>query len=221
MTAELLPSRVDALDGKVDPVAAEVLQRAAEQQAAAAAATVRAQLSNPAHLRLLADVQAFAIDPPLAQQCHNISARRMAEKLLRRALRKVVRVGAVGVAAEDSGAETGPEQRLEHLHEVRKAVKRVRYVDATLKRAGFGPGTAVGHAAADAKKYQDVLGEIMDAGVVAGWLERTAASSQGIGVDRYAVGLLHGAELAAVHSGVQNGHDTVTDLLVRLRMDLS
>jgi CHAD domain-containing protein len=220
VTAELLPSRVEALAGQVDPAAARALQHTAEQQAEAAAATVRGHLSNPAHLRLLADVQAFAADPPLTEQCQVLSARKMADKLLRRALRKVVRVGAHGVAAEDSGAETGPEQRLEHLHEVRKAVKRVRYVNATLKRAGFEPGTAVAHAAADAKKYQDVLGEIMDAGVVAGWLERTA-SAQGTGEDRYPLGLLHGAELVAVRAGVEHGHDLVTDLLIRLRQDLS
>lgn len=221
VTAELLPTRVQSLDGQVDPAAAQVLQHTAEQQAAAAAATVRGQLSNPAHLRLLADVQAFAADPPLTEQCQHLSARKMADKLLRRALRKVVRVGTHGVAAEDSGTETGPEQRLEHLHEVRKAIKRVRYVNATLKRAGFEPGTVVAHAAADAKKHQDVLGEIMDAGVVAEWLQRTAASSQGSEMDRYALGLLHGAELAAVRTGVQNGHDIVTDLITRLRQDLS
>lgn len=221
VTAELLPTRVEALAGQVDPAAAQVLQHTAEQQAAAAAATVRGQLSNPAHLRLLADVQAFAVDPPLTEQCRQLSAGRVVDKLLRRALRKVVRVGAHGVAAEDSGAETGPEQRLEHLHEVRKAIKRVRYVNATLKRAGFEPGTAVAHAAADAKKHQDVLGEIMDAGVVAEWLQRTAASPQGSEMDRYALGLLHGAELAAVRTGVKNGHDIVTNLLTRLRQDLS
>ncbi|MEX5270232.1 CYTH and CHAD domain-containing protein [Kocuria sabuli] len=219
VTAELLPTRVEALDGQVDPAAARVLQHTAEQQAQAAAATVRGQLSNPAHLRLLADVQAFAADPPLTEQCQGLSVRKMADKLLRRTLRKVVRAGAHGVAAEDSGAETRPEQRLEHLHEVRKAVKRVRYVNATLKRAGIEPSTAVAHAAADAKEHQDELGQIMDAGVVAGWLERTA-SSQGTGEDRYALGLLHGAELAAVRTGVEHGHDLVNDLLIRLRQDL-
>jgi CHAD domain-containing protein len=164
-------------------------------------------------------VQAFAADPPLTERCRRLSAGKVVDKLLRRALRKVVRVGAHGVAAEDSGAETGPEQRLEHLHEVRKAVKRVRYVHASLKRAGFDPSPAVAHAAADAKKHQDVLGEIMDAGVVAGWLERTA-SAQGTREDRYSLGLLHGAELAAVRTGIEHGHDLVTDLLIRLRQDL-
>ncbi|MFF0991565.1 CYTH and CHAD domain-containing protein [Kocuria nitroreducens] len=221
VTAELLPTRVAVLSGRVNPMAAQVLQHTAEEQAAAAAATVRGHLSNPAHLRLLADVQDFAADPPLTEQCRRSSAGKAVDKLLRRTLRKVVRVGAHGVAAEDSGAETGPEQRLEHLHEVRKAVKRVRYVNATLKRAGFEPSTAVGAAAADAKKHQDVLGEIMDAGVVAGWLERTAASSQGTGEDRYAVGLLHGAELAAVRTGVEHGHQVVAELLAQLRQDLS
>jgi CHAD domain-containing protein len=220
VTAELLPARVAALDGKVNPVAAEVLQHTAEQQAHAATATVRGDLSNPKHLRLLADVQAFAADPPLSEKCRKVSARKACDKMLRRALHKVQRAGARGVEAEDTGAEADLEHRLEHLHEVRKDVKRVRYVNAALKRSGFTPGKATAHAAADAKAHQEALGEIMDAGVVAGWLERTAQAYQGTGEDRYAVGVLHGAELAAVRTGVENGHQVVTELLAQLRTDL-
>jgi CHAD domain-containing protein len=221
VTAELLPARIAALNAAVDPTAAQALQHTAEQQAAEAAATVRGHLSDPKHLRLLVDVQAFAEAPPLTEKCRHLSAGKVVNSLLRKALRKVVRVGERGVAAEDSGAEIDPEQRLEHLHEVRKAVKRVRYVHATLKRSGFTPGTSVAHAAADAKAHQEVLGEIMDAGVLAGWLERAAASSKGTGEDRYAVGLLHGAELAAVRTGVEDGHEIVAELVAQLRHDLA
>lgn len=221
VTAELLPARVEALGGRVDPVAARALQDSAEEQAEAAAATVRRNLRHRKHLQLLADVQAFAVDPPLTEKCRHLSARKVADRLLRRALRKVVRVGERGAAAEDSGAETAPGQRLEHLHEVRKAVKRVRYVHATLQRSGFTPGKSVARAAADAKAHQEALGEIMDAGVLAGWLERTATASKGAGGDRYAVGLLHGAELAAVRAGVEDGHEGVAELVAQLRWDLS
>lgn len=221
VTAELLPARIAALNAAVDPTAAQALQHSAEQEAAEAAATVRGHLSNPEHLRLLADVQAFAEAPPLTEKCRHLPAGKVVNSLLRRALRKVVRVGERGMTAEDSGAETDPGQRLEHLHEVRKAVKRVRYVNAILKRSGFAPGTSVAHAAADAKAHQEVLGEIMDAGVLAGWLERAAESSKGTGEDRYAVGLLHGAELAAVRAGVEDGHEIVAELVAQLRHDLT
>ncbi|GGG72282.1 CHAD domain-containing protein [Kocuria dechangensis] len=221
VTAELLPQRVQALDGRLDPGAIQVLQRTAEEQAAAAAATVRRHLQDKAHLQLLADVQAFAADPPLAPQCEKLTSRKASTKMLRRALRKVQRVGDRGVEAEDSGAEADPAHRLEHLHQVRKDVKRVRYVNTVLKDSGFTPGKAVRHAAADAKQYQQVLGEIMDAGVVAGWLGRTAEAFKGTGQDRYAVGVLHGAELVAVRTGIEDGHEVVTELLARLRTDLS
>ncbi|GGG65853.1 CHAD domain-containing protein [Kocuria dechangensis] len=221
VTAELLPVRVAALDGKASETAAQVLQRTAEQQAAEAVTAVRGHLSNPKHLVLLADVQSFAAGPPVTDKCRRTSARKAADKMLRRALRKVQRVGDRGVAAEDSGAEADLAHRLEHLHQVRKDVKRVRYVDAVLKRSGFTPGKTVAHAAADAKQYQQVLGEIMDAGVVAGWLGRTAETFKGTGEDRYAVGVLHGAELVAVRTGVQDGHEVVIELLARLRNDLS
>ncbi|WP_460669494.1 CHAD domain-containing protein, partial [Kocuria himachalensis] len=144
-----------------------------------------------------------------------------ANKLVRRALRKVQRVGDHGLAAEDSGAETDLAHRLEHLHEVRKDVKRVRYVSAVLKRSGFTPGKRVRHAAADAKAHQEALGEIMDAGVVEGWLARTADAYRGTGEDRYAVGVLHGAELAAVRTGVTTGHEVVAELMTQLRQDLT
>lgn len=221
VTAELLPQRVQALDGRLDPDAIQVLQHTAEQQAAEAAATVRRHLQDKAHLRLMAAVQAFAADPPLTDKCRQTSARKASDKMLRRALRKVQRVADRGVAAEDSGAEASLAHRLEHLHEVRKDVKRVRYVDTVLKRSGFTPGKSVAHAASDAKQYQQVLGEIMDAGVVAGWLERTAETFRSTGEDRYTVGVLHGAELTAVRTGIEDGHEVVNELLAQLRADLS
>jgi len=219
VTAQLLPARVAALDGRVSPAAAQVLQRTAEDQAATAAATVRDHLGNPKHLRLLADVQAFAADPPLTPECRQLTARKARDKMLRRALRKVQRTGRQGIAAEDSGSEADFAHQLVHLHEVRKDVKRVRYVHAVLKRAGIEPGPAVARAAADAKEHQEALGQIMDAGVVAGWLERTADSWVGTGEDRYALGMLHGTELAAVRAGVEDGHETVAQLLAQLRKD--
>ncbi|GEO93893.1 CYTH and CHAD domain-containing protein [Kocuria turfanensis] len=220
VTAELLAGRVAALDGRVGAAAAEVLQRAAEEQAHQAAGTVRRHVTSPEHLQLLADVRAFAAAPPLTEECAELSAREVADALVHRALRKVVRVAERGAAAEEAG-ETAQEQRLEHLHDVRKAVKRVRYVDGVLGRAGFRPGKSLRRAARDAEDYQDALGRVMDATVVERWLAGRAKALQGSGEDRYAVGLLHGAEVSRLHAGAEGGSEVVGVLLSQLRADLA
>lgn len=220
VTAELLAGRVAALDGRVDPAAAEVLQRAAEEQSQRAAAAVRRRVTSREHLQLLADVRAFAAAPPLTEECAELSAREVADALVHRALRKVVRVAERGAAAEEAG-ETAQEQRLEHLHDVRKAVKRVRYVDAVLDRAGFRPGKSLRRAARDAEDYQDAFGRVMDSTVVERWLADRAKALQGSGEDRYAVGLLHGAEVSRMHAGAEGGSEVVGVLLSQLRADLA
>jgi CHAD domain-containing protein len=221
VAAELLPARVEELDGLVGPEAATALQRSAREEAEAASATVRRYVTSKQHLQLLADVQAFAADPPLTEACAGLSARDVSDAMVRRAVRKVVRVAERGAAAEESGTETDAAHRLEHLHTVRKAVKRVRYVEAALGRAGFRPGKSLRRAAADAEDYQDALGRVMDSAVVEGWLARSAQALDGAEEDRYAVGVLHGAEKVHLHTGVTGGSDVVEVLLKQLRQDLS
>jgi CHAD domain-containing protein len=221
VAAELLPARVEELNGLVGPEPAAALQRSAREQAEAASATVRRYVESKQHLQLLADVQAFAAEPPLTEACAGLSAREVSDAMVRRAVRKVVRVAERGAAAEESGTEADAAHRLEHLHAVRKAVKRVRYVEAVLGRAGFRPGKSLRRAAADAEDYQDALGRIMDASVVEGWLARSAQALDGSEEDRYAVGILHGAEAVHLHTGVSGGSDLVEVLLKQLRQDLS
>ncbi|GAB2605305.1 CYTH and CHAD domain-containing protein [Kocuria arenosa] len=220
VTAELLTGRVEALDGRVGPAAAESLRQRAEEQARTAATRVRRHVTGQEHLRLLADVQDFAAAPPLTEESAGLSGREVSDALVDRALRKVVRVAERGAGTEQAGG-TGAEQRLEHLHDVRKAVKRVRYVDAVLGRTGLRPGKRLRRAARDAEDYQDELGRIMDAAVVERWLAGTAAALGRSGEDRYAVGALHGAEVVRLRAGTDSGADVVGVLLSQLREDLA
>ncbi|MFI7481782.1 CHAD domain-containing protein [Kocuria sp. M1R5S2] len=220
VVAELLPGRVEHLDGRVDPAGSEALRRAAEQDSRTARARVRRRVGGREHLRLLADVQALAADPPVTEKCRKHTAREVADRLVRRTLRKVVRTAQRGAEAEDAGG-TGWEDRLHHLHDVRKAVKRVRYVEAVLHRTGYRPGKAMRRAAADAEEYQDVLGRIMDAAVAERWLAGTAEAMRRSGQDRYAVGALHGAEVVRLRAEVDHGTDVVAVLLSQVRDDLA
>lgn len=220
VTAQLLGGRAGELGGRVDPEAAEFLRRAAEEQARAAAGRVRRHVRSGEHLRLLADVRAFAAAPPLAGTCARLSAREVADFLVHRTLRKALRATRRGPEVEGAGAAAGAAE-LEHLHDVRKAVKRVRYVAAVLERTGFSPGRAMRRAAAGAQGYQDALGEVMDAAVVEEWLAGTARSRPGAGGDRYAVGLLHGAEVVRLRTGLEGATGVVGALRSQLREDLA
>ncbi|WP_424347966.1 CHAD domain-containing protein [Kocuria sp. CH-021] len=228
VTAELLAGRVAELDGRVGPAEAEALRRRAEEQARTAAAKVRRHVTGREHLRLLADVQDVAAAPPVTEEGTRLLAREVSDVLVHRALRKVVRVAERVAEAEQAGGtqQTGGteqaegQQRLEHLHDVRKAVKRVRYVDAVLGRTGMRPGKQLRRAARDAEDYQDELGRIMDAAVLERWLADTAGALRRTGEDRYAVGALHGAEVVRLRAGTAGGADVVGVLLSQLREDL-
>ncbi|GAA1774500.1 CYTH and CHAD domain-containing protein [Kocuria aegyptia] len=220
VTAELLAGRVEALGGRVEPGAAESLRRRAGEQARTVAAKVRRHVTGQEHLRLLADVQDLAAAPPLTEECARLSGREVSDALVHRALRKVVRVAERGAEASTADG-TDAEHRLEHLHEVRKAVKRVRYVDDVLGRTGHRPGKQLRRAARDAEDYQDELGRIMDAAVVEQWLAATAAALGRSGEDRYAVGALHGAEIIRLRTGTDGGSEVVGVLLSQLREDLA
>ncbi|MEX5294152.1 CYTH and CHAD domain-containing protein [Kocuria sp. CPCC 205268] len=220
VTAQLLSGRVADLDGLVGPAAAEDLRSRAEEQARTAAGRARRHVTGRDHLRLLADVREIAAAPPVTEECARLSGREVPDALVRRALGKVVRV-AEGVAEAEQAGDTDAPQRLEHLHDVRKAVKRVRYVDAVLQRTGNRPGKRLRRAARDAEDYQDELGQVMDAAVVERWLAATAGALARSGVDRYAVGVLHGAEAARLRAGTDGAADVVGVLLSQLREDLA
>ena len=60
------------------------------------------------------------------------------------------------------------------LHEIRIRTKRVRYAAEAAAPVAGKPGRALAHAAA---RLQDVLGDLNDAGVAAGWLDDWASRS--------------------------------------------
>ena len=138
----------------------------------------------------------------------------MSDRLVRRALRKAAKETDRALAA-DRDEQLDAEQRLEHLHTVRKATKRVRYVIKVLKAAGFRPAKPVRKIGKAAKKAQDALGETMDASVAAAWLQDSAAGLRRAGADPYELGLLTGAELQRLAHGVDDGYEVMARLARR------
>ncbi len=210
ITAELLPARVETLGQPIDGETVELLQRRADDEATTAAARAKQHLKTKEHLKLVTDVQAFARQPPFTDKVEGKSSRWLANRTVKRSLRKAARVAA-GADNRDRG-----EAILEHVHEVRKAVKQVRYVRSALMSAGVRPGKKRRRAAAEAKRYQQELGEIMDAVVLRTWLARAAQDLSGT-AHGYSIGLLLGAETVRVNEGIGRCEQRVGELPHRLR----
>ena len=215
--AELLPERAEALQGRVSQKTVRVLAQTAGKHAEASAAKVRggAQPERAAALQL---ARAAAQDPPFTdkgrKKAEGLSPRQMSDRLVRRALRKAAeQTDRALTAARDE--ELDAEQRLEHLHTVRKATKRVRYVTKVLKASGFRPAKPVRRLGKAAKRAQDELGETMDASVAAAWLQDSAAGLRRAGADPYELGLLTGAELQRLAHGVDDGYAVMARLARR------
>lgn len=212
--AELLPDRAAALQGRVGTATERVLAETARKHAEDSAATVRsgARAERTAAIEL---ARAAAQDPPLTakgrKRAAGLSAREMSDLLVRRALRKAAEETDRALAAGQEG-ELDPEQRLELLHTVRKATKRVRYVTQVLGAAGFRPTKPVRRLGKAAKKAQDALGETMDSSVAAAWLEDSAAGLRRVGADPYELGLLTGVELERVAGGLDEGFTVIERL---------
>lgn len=215
--AELLPERAEALQGRVSQKTVRVLAQTAGKHAEASAAKVRggAQPERAAALQL---ARAAAQDPPFTdkgrKKAEGLSPRQMSDRLVRRALRKAAeQTDRTLTAARDEELEA--EQRLEHLHTVRKATKRVRYVTKVLKASGFRPAKPVRRLGKAAKRAQDELGETMDASVAAAWLQDSAAGLRRAGADPYELGLLTGAELQRLAHGLDDGYAVMAQLARR------
>lgn len=245
ITAELLPARVETLGQPIDGETVELLQRRADDEATTAAARAKQHLKTKEHLKLVTDVQAFARQPPFTDKVEGKSSRWLANRTVKRSLRKAARVAAdaptadvpkeraptADVPKEAAPKEAAPtaaastagadnrrrgEATLEHAHEVRKAVKQVRYVRSALKSAGVRPGKKRRRAAAEAKRYQQELGEVMDAVVLRTWLARAAQDLSGT-AHGYSIGLLLGAETVRVNEGIGRCEQLIEELPHRLR----
>ncbi|WP_144790360.1 CHAD domain-containing protein [Kocuria palustris] len=219
--AELLPARAEALQGRIGEKTRHVLVETAQERAESSAAQIRQDASRPECLAALESARAAALHPPFTdkggKKAAGLTAEQMSDRLVQRALRKAAKEAQRALDAAQAG-DLEPEQRLEHLHTVRKATKRVRYVTKVLKASGFRPAKSVRKLGKAAKRAQDALGETMDASVAAAWLEDSSARLRRAGADPYELGLLTGAELRRVAQGLDEGHDDIerlTELLER------
>lgn len=218
VVTELLPQRAAELQGRVSEKTAQALAQAAQKHSETSAAKVRggAQADRTATLQL---ARAVAQEPPFTdkgrKKAAGLTPRQMSDQLVRRALRKATKETDRALAAARD-EELDAAQRLEHLHTVRKATKRVRYVAKVLRAAGFRPSKPVRKLGKAAQKAQDALGKTMDTALSTAWLQDGAVGMRRAGADPYELGLLTGVELQRLAHGIDDGDEIVARLARRL-----
>ncbi|TFB54794.1 CYTH and CHAD domain-containing protein [Cryobacterium tagatosivorans] len=174
-------------------------------------ARVRRLMSSPGYFRLLDALDDFAARPPLTAP-----ASHPAVKELRRQLRRDIarlRSRARGAAA------AGPGDREAALHEVRKAVRRLRNaVDAVRTEAAtvLGPKKrrTLRRISAAAKPIETALGERRDLVLFSGRLESASASANEAGEQAFVYGML--SERTARELDTPSGLDAAVRRIVRL-----
>jgi len=184
--AEVMRDRLTSLARRepdeihADPVADQIGRELGEQ-CARGHEHVLAALESRRYFALLDSLDALAAAPPWKGR-----AKRPARKVLpERARRELTSVRRAATAAEKA---TGPAQRDELLHEVRKSAKRLRYACETLTPVFGEPANRLARAA---KELQDVLGEHQDSIVSQQLLRDLAADSDLSGAAAIIYGRLH------------------------------
>lgn len=180
---EVRASALDALaddPGLDEPTMDAVAGFAADARAAHAAATTTLvdHLHSRAHRQLLADVVAFAADPPLSARGANHPTR---------TARKALAKAGAAVLATD-GDSDGDDNSLDDRHAIRKAARRLRYAAEAVSDT-FGRDAV--RVAVAAEALQNALGENRDLVLLASHLRQKAegsglAGAAAAGVERLA-----------------------------------
>ena len=145
---------------------------------AQAGKTTLAALDGRRYLRLLDDLDALLVRPPLTPRAERRAGAVLA-KPVRRAARRLLRALAAVPAAEDRDAA---------IHEARKAAKRARYA---AEAAVPALGSTASRQAGQAKDLQQLLGDHHDSVVARTVLLDLAAKARAAGEDTFTYGLMY------------------------------
>ncbi len=210
ITAQLLTMGLDSLTPVNEDLITH-LQELAFAQYTEGSRAVRQVLQQKEHHDLLTEMSAFALNPPLTDKVTGLTARQLANKLLRRSLRGVLE----SAAEPPDHALSSDEAVLQRAHNVRKAAKAVRYVASVLHGAGIKPQKDLHRAAKTSKRYQRELGAIIDSWVVLRWLSSTADRQAGEG-DRYDLSLIEGVAASRHRDNLRHSEELIDEFLSQL-----
>ena len=161
------------------PIAAQVVRFFARRRQEAGA-TASAALDGDRYLVLLDTVDALLAAPPLTEAAAN-PARTELSALVRKALRRT------GKALRAADALPPGHDRDEHLHEMRKAAKRLRYATEAIRPVR---GRQAKRLVKQVKAVQELLGEHQDSAVARGLLRELGAAAPAEGGNGFGFGWL-------------------------------
>lgn len=150
------------------------------------AAVVTDTLDSERYASLLVALEALVAKPPLTPRAGG-PARRQATKRVRRDLARLL------ARSEHTARGIDERARVESLHEVRKAAKRLRYATEAARPV---TGKRVRRVGKTAKQLQQVLGEHHDTWMTREALLSLAARADERGESSFTIGRLHGLEQA-------------------------
>ena len=161
------------------PVAAQVTRFFARRRADAGRTADEAQDSDR-YLTLLDAIDALLADPPLTSAA-DAPARDLLPAVLAKTVKRTRRA-----LREADARPSGPE-RDEHLHEMRKSAKRLRYAAEALRPVH---GRKANRLVKQVKNVQELLGEHQDSVVARGLLRELGAAAPADGGNGFAFGWL-------------------------------
>ncbi|MBO0855288.1 MAG: CHAD domain-containing protein, partial [Nocardia sp.] len=160
---------------------------------AAAHRTILETFDSDRYARLRTGLKKLCTDPPL----RNKFARRPAQKVFSAAIRTDLRRLDRLVRAEPEAPEA---ERIELLHEIRKAAKRLRYCTEVARGVLDGPAAELSRRA---KKIQSVLGDHRDAIEAKATISAQAEAARARGIDTSAYETLTAAEDDAARKALE------------------
>jgi CHAD domain-containing protein len=137
-------------------------------------------LDSDRYLALLDAIDTLLADPPLTPAA-SVSARVLLPTVVAKAVKRANR------SLHNADALASGPERDEHLHEMRKAAKRLRYATEAIRRVRGRPAKRL---VRQVKAVQELLGEHQDSVVARGLLRELGASAPAEGGNGFAFGWL-------------------------------
>lgn len=174
----------------------------------AALRTARHRLASPEHLDLMKDLRAFVLQPRLDEVASEWSQKKVSKAILENLESRLHRRRSRVMALDEPTID----EALEHVHDVRKAAKSLRYAVEALDAESALPKKRADKAKKSAKRarsLQSKLGRCLDLHAAHEWLSRAGRVFQRRELDRYGVGLLEGETMLRLRETLSQGMDRV------------
>ncbi|MDN5655280.1 MAG: CYTH and CHAD domain-containing protein [Kocuria sp.] len=170
--------------------------------------TARNRLSSPEHLDLMKDLRAFVLQPRLDEVASEWSPKKVSKAILENLESRLHRRRSRVMDLDEPTID----EALEHVHDVRKAAKSLRYAVEALDEESALPKKRVDKAKKSAKRarsLQSRLGRCLDLHAAHEWLSRAWRVFQRRELDRYGVGLLEGETMLRLRETLSQGMDRI------------